>query len=50
MSTNYKGDINKLVSSDYLYNQLKIYNLIISDKIKNVYSLTSQMKYSTVAT
>ena len=50
MSTNYKGDANKLVSSDYLYNQLKIYNLIISDKIKNIYSLTSQMKYSTVAT
>ena len=50
MSTNYKGDTNKLVSSDYLYNQLKIYNLIISDKIKDIYSLTSQMKYSTVAT
>ena len=50
MPTNYKGDKNKLVSSDYLYNQLKIYNLIISDKIKNIYSLTSQMKYSTVAT
>ena len=50
MSTNYKGDKNKLVSSDYLYNQLKIYNLIISDKIKDIYSLTSQMKYSTVAT
>lgn len=50
MPTNYKGDKNKLVSSDYLYNQLKIYNLIISDKIKDIYSLTSQMKYSTVAT
>ena len=50
MSTNYKGDKNKLVSSDYLYNQLKIYNLIISGKIKDIYSLTSQIKYSTVAT
>ena len=36
MSTNYKGDTNKLVSSDYLYNQLKNLDNRHNDKLHDL--------------